>query len=255
MTFNSPRTQRGRPRLQAWGGSAEFLVIGRVAGTYYYRVQGHNVWDDSEWSETRSVVVLLPDTPTLNQINNTDGDGEYTVTWNATARATSYVLQEDTSPAFSSPTTVYSGAGQSWSAVGKAPGSYYYHVRAVGPTGESGWSSTRSATVLAPANVVITYIEYNPPGDDVQGEYVRIENSGGLAANMTNWTLADIAGHVYTFPTFTLNPGAYVRVWTKSGTDTASDLYWGRGAAVWNNTGDCAYLRDSGGSLIDGYCY
>jgi hypothetical protein len=27
------------------------------------------------------------------------------------------------------------------------------------------------------------------------------------------------------------------------------------GAAIWNNTGDCAYLRNSSGTLVDEYCY
>jgi phosphatidylserine/phosphatidylglycerophosphate/cardiolipin synthase-like enzyme len=104
-------------------------------------------------------------------------------------------------------------------------------------------------------DVRITYIEYNPPGDDVAGEYVVIQNQGGLSQVMTGWTLSDEAGHTYTFPTFTLQSGATVRVWTKSGSDTSIDLYWGRGAAVWTNTGDCAYLQDSVGTLIDTYCY
>ncbi len=107
----------------------------------------------------------------------------------------------------------------------------------------------------SPANVQIAYIEYNPPGDDVEGEYVRIENLGGSATEMTNWTLRDDASHTFTFPTFTLNAGATVRVWTKSGTNTSTDLYWGSGSAIWNNTGDTAYLRDDHGNLIDTYSY
>jgi phosphatidylserine/phosphatidylglycerophosphate/cardiolipin synthase-like enzyme len=105
------------------------------------------------------------------------------------------------------------------------------------------------------ADLQITFIEYDPPGSDVEGEYVRIENLGGSAADMTNWTLRDEADHVFTFPTFTLSPGATVQVWTKSGANTATDLYWGSGSAIWNNTGDCAYLRDSGGTAVDTYCY
>ena len=106
-----------------------------------------------------------------------------------------------------------------------------------------------------PPDVRITYIEYTPPGDDVQGEYVRIQNYSSTAANMTSWTLRDIANHVFTFPSFTLSGGGTVRVWTKSGTNTATDLYWGSGAAIWNNTGDTAYLRDAGGTLVDTYTY
>jgi hypothetical protein len=104
-------------------------------------------------------------------------------------------------------------------------------------------------------DVQITFIEYDPPGSDVEGEYVRIENVGGGVADMTDWTLRDEANKAFTFPTFTLSPGAAVQVWTKSGTDTATDLYWGSGSAIWNNTGDCAYLRDGAGTPVDTYCY
>jgi hypothetical protein len=230
---------------------------GKTAGTYYYRVRGRNPWSVGGYSNVESVTVLLPGTPTLSSINNGDGDGNYTVTWNATARAATYSLQEAPNSSFTGATTAYNGAAQSWSAVGKAYGTYYYRVRAVGPTGTSGWSNTQSATVVPPpADVNITFIDYDPPGDDVQGEYVQIANSGGTAASMTNWTLRDNANHVFTFPTFTLNPGASVKVWTKAGTNTSTDLYWGSGAAIWNNTGgDCAYLRDAGGTPVDTYCY
>jgi len=105
------------------------------------------------------------------------------------------------------------------------------------------------------ADVRITYIEYDPPGDDVEGEYVLIENQGSTAQVMTGWTLSDQAGHTYTFSAFTLQAGATVRVWTKSGVDTSTDLYWGMGTAVWNNSGDCAYLRDTGSHLVSQYCY
>ena len=30
---------------------------------------------------------------------------------------------------------------------------------------------------------------------------------------------------------------------------------YGSGSAIWNNGGDCADLRESGGGLVDTYCY
>lgn len=136
------------------------------------------------------------------------------------------------------------------------------------PTATPGATATPTATPImvtptatptsSPApipDVRITYIEYNPPGSDVEGEYVLIQNFTGSLVNMTNWTLRDQAGNTFTFPPFPLSPGASVRIWTKSGTNTAQDLYWGRGTAVWNNDGDTAYLRDSLGALIHTYSY
>jgi hypothetical protein len=105
------------------------------------------------------------------------------------------------------------------------------------------------------ADVHITFVEYDPPGSDLEGEYVRVENLGGSAADMTDWTLRDEANKVFTFPAFTLDAGATVQVWTKSDTNTSTDLYLGSGSAIWNNTGDCAHLRDSAGTPVDTYCY
>jgi phosphatidylserine/phosphatidylglycerophosphate/cardiolipin synthase-like enzyme len=110
-------------------------------------------------------------------------------------------------------------------------------------------------TAAPPADVRITFIEYNPPGDDVQGEYVSLQNFGGSSAAIADWTLRDEGNHVFTFPSFTLAPGGTLRVWTRAGTNDAGNLYWGSGSAIWNNTGDCAYLRDAQGQGVSQYCY
>lgn len=107
--------------------------------------------------------------------------------------------------------------------------------------------------------LVITDIHADAPGNDHEnenGEWVVIENQGSFSVDMTGWTLADEADHTYTFPDgFTLDAGASVTVYSGSGTDTDSELYWGSDAAIWNNSGDTAELRDEGGSLVDSYTY
>jgi hypothetical protein len=103
--------------------------------------------------------------------------------------------------------------------------------------------------------VRITYIEYNLPPDDWSSEYVKIEDFAASFVDMTGWTLSDTANNVFTFPSFALNPRAYVRVWTKGGSNTATDLYWGRSQPVWNNDHDCAYLRNTQGQQVSQYCY
>jgi endonuclease G, mitochondrial len=106
-----------------------------------------------------------------------------------------------------------------------------------------------------PPVVEIAEVLADPAGDDVAGEYVRIRNTGSGAAVLTGWTLSDLANNSYTFPTFTLAPGGEVLVWVKVGVDDGGNLYWGRAQAVWNNTGDTATLRDSGGAVIDSFTY
>ncbi len=95
--------------------------------------------------------VVIPTAPVLNPIANADLDGSYVVAWNAVSLATSYTLQEDDNNAFSSPVTAYSGAATSWSAAGKANGTYYYRVQAVNAGGSSAWSNIQSVVVAPPA--------------------------------------------------------------------------------------------------------
>lgn len=116
-----------------------------------------------------------------------------------------------------------------------------------------GPTNTPTATA-APANIEITFILYGPTNGALE-EYVRIQNLGGTAQSMTNWKLEDDANHIYTFPTFSLGPGAQVQVWTKSGSNTATNLYWGSAQAIWNNSGDTATLRNAGGAIISQCSY
>jgi len=89
----------------------------------------------------------IPDEPVLNAISNTDGDGNYTVSWSAADRATSYTLQEATNADFTDATTAYSGSGTSTSISGKADGTYYYRVKASNTYGDSDWSNVQSVNV------------------------------------------------------------------------------------------------------------
>jgi hypothetical protein len=96
------------------------------------------------------------------------------------------------------------------------------------------------------------------PQDFPLDEYIRIKNATSQSVVMTGWTLADQIGNIYTFPTFFLGAGNSVKVWTKLGIDNISNLYWGRTEPVWDDTSDCAYLRDGSGiegNLIDSLCY
>ncbi len=113
-----------------------------------------------------------------------------------------------------------------------------------------------------PPTVRITYIEYNPPGNDVVGEYVRIVNEGTTPVDLTDWILRDEAGATFVFPFFVVPAGGRVQVWTGSGINTNEHLYWGRNQAVWNNTDqdgdgdrDTAFLIDRNGNVILTYRY
>jgi len=104
----------------------------------------------------------IPDAPTLNAISNPGGSMNYTVSWNAAYLANTYTLQEATNAAFSSPVVVYGpGSGLSWSASGKATGTYYYRVKASNSYGDSGWSNVQSVQVVL---LAIMYIQNDTGG-------------------------------------------------------------------------------------------
>ena len=86
---------------------------------------------------------------------------------------------------------------------------------------------------------------------------VEITNQGSSSTVLTGWVLKDeSATHRYNFPSgFLLDAGADVRVLTGCGTDTTTSLYWCSGGAVWNNSGDTAFLLDPSGNIHAQYGY
>jgi len=108
----------------------------------------------------------------------------------------------------------------------------------------------------APSALRITHIEADAPGNDndnLNGEWVEIHNAGTEAADLTGWVLKDeSASHRYHFPDgFPIDVGAVVLVFTGCGNDTSDELYWcERGSAVWNNSGDTAFLLDPSGNTV-----
>jgi len=113
-----------------------------------------------------------------------------------------------------------------------------------------------AASAQAAKGVAIKHIEFDPPGRDIDGEFVRIENSSAGAINLGGWVLRDEGGkHSYTFPVFTLPAGRAVLLWSKRGTDDSANLYWGNASAIWNNTGDTAILLDATGNEVTRFSY
>ena len=94
---------------------------------------------------------------------------------------------------------------------------------------------------------------------DPLNEYVSIHNFNYDVADLTGWFLRDDGLNRYNFPiNFIIPSGKTIRVWTKEGTNTITDLYWGSEVEVWNDFNECAYLRDDSegeNELVDVYCY
>ncbi len=115
-------------------------------------------------------------------------------------------------------------------------------------------AGTPALTESLPA-IQIVDIDYAPTTAPLD-EVVILRNEGDMPQDMTGWTLEDMQGHRYVFPSFVLEAGARVKVWTKEGEDTNADLFWGIRTRVWNdNDPDTATLKNSQGEVIDAFTY
>ena len=121
-------------------------------------------------------------------------------------------------------------------------------------SGRGVWSSGACGPPAA-VDLVISEINADAPGDDnlnKNGEWVTIRSRSG-AADLTGFILKDeSATHRYSFPDgFVLAEGASVRVFTGCGSNSETNLYWcNPRSAVWNNSGDTAFLLDANGNLV-----
>ncbi|WP_328462114.1 lamin tail domain-containing protein [Actinoplanes sp. NBC_00393] len=119
---------------------------------------------------------------------------------------------------------------------------------------------TKPPVPAAPAagSVQFTRIYYNSPGTDkrtnksINGEYFRLTNKTKKTINLIGWTVRDRAGNLYRFTSnYYLAAGNSTIVHTGKGSNTRTVRFWGKTKFVWNNGGDGATLRTSGGKTID----
>ena len=105
----------------------------------------------------------------------------------------------------------------------------------------------------ATTNLFITDVIQAPfPSESGGDEHIVVKNEGPGDQDMTGWSLTNERLRRYWFPAgFLLPANTSVRVWTKSGTDTQGDLYWGSEEEIWDDQDGIAYLRDPGGNLVD----
>jgi len=104
----------------------------------------------------------------------------------------------------------------------------------------------------------MTAFHYNAFGNDnenLNDEYFILRNDSATAVDMNGWTVRDEASHVYRFPQFVLPSGTTVTIFTGSGINTATALYWNQDQAVWNNDGDTLVLSDAADDLVMDYTY
>jgi len=204
--------------------------------TYYWRVNATNAGGTSDWSSVWSftTIVEAPQAPTL--VSPLDGATDIpvspTLTWNASAGATSYRVQISTTPSFN--TTVVDSdriKGTSFTA-GRLLSKtiHYWRVNATNLGGTSAWSSIWSFTTIAVSSV-------EQISNIVPGEYHLSQNFPN-PFNPTTTILFDLPQSVYvTLKIYTalgkevaavvseyLSAGSYKVEWNANG--LASGVYY-----------------------------
>ena len=81
---------------------------------------------------------------------------------------------------------------------------------------------------------------------DVDSERVTIEHNGDREISLAGWRLADQDGNSYRFPALVLHPGGSVELYSRTGEDSVTRLYWNQTEAVWEE-GEEARLLDPNG--------
>lgn len=105
----------------------------------------------------------------------------------------------------------------------------------------------------ARSDIVIAWVEYNPPGPDnevLNDEWVEIVNEGSVAVDLTGWTLRDESSqNRYTFDR-SLPAEERVLVRSGCGDEGGEDAYWCAEQSIWSNGGDTAILQDTHGNVV-----
>jgi micrococcal nuclease len=104
-------------------------------------------------------------------------------------------------------------------------------------------------------NLTIDYIEYDPEGEEADAEYLVLTNHENYNVTMVGWFLQDEAAQTAYEFNLTIESNTTIRIYTGSGTDNSTTIFWGWHQGIWNNSGDFAILQDENGYMVDSYRY
>lgn len=82
---------------------------------------------------------------------------------------------------------------------------------------------------------------------DIENERVQIISVADMPVDLRGWELTDGKGRYFFFPAIKLYPGGSINLFSRSGVDTAIELYWRQPLAIWSS-GDVVELADPDGN-------
>lgn len=123
---------------------------------------------------------------------------------------------------------------------------------------------------VGPGTLRITQIDANPPGPDLDAEFIEIINVTDATLDLQGCRVGDFRGRqgprrIYSFDSsFTLDPVSstsgrrFLRIFSGAGVTTSPpviQLPLNRRAPVWNNAGDTGWIRNEVDQLVDSFTY
>ena len=152
------------------GVLATVSVTGLASGNGTLDMQDSTATDPngatSPVTETDGTFVVSGDglsAPVINDINNSDGDGNFPVGWAPVSGATGYTLQERFNGG--SWSEIYSGPNTNTNRTNRSDGEWCYRVRAYDNSEDSNWSAiecTTVSTTVSPPQAPTLYSIGNP---------------------------------------------------------------------------------------------
>ena len=126
----------------------------------------------------------------------------------------------------------------------------------VTPTVVSSTPRAHVPTTQNPSIEITTIFYQGVVSDEQPDEYVEIINNGSAVVQLQGWTLENNANNVYYFTPYKIEPGEKCRIYTNEfHPETCGFSFYETISAIWNDSNDCAYLRDKNGNLIAEKCY
>jgi hypothetical protein len=108
--------------------------------------------------------------------------------------------------------------------------------------------ATMSASSLLPLGVPVIEIGEVVGAGSLNSEGVLLRRVGDGELRLNGWRLEDNAGHRFTFPDIVLFKGGSVRVFSRAGSNTVNELYWGLDRSVWTSGRSVVLYDDQGNS-------
>ncbi|MBA2729396.1 MAG: lamin tail domain-containing protein [Euzebyaceae bacterium] len=143
---------------------------------------------------------------------------------------------------------------------------YFLDAVRAADSGQRLWDDERCAAGPQAEAIIRMWVQWDAPGNDllnVNGEWVKIQNLGITALDLSGWWLRDYTLKRYPFPAgTTVAPGETLTVHVGVGSNTTVRRYLGRSTALFLNPdasagaiGDAIYLFDPDGDMRAHFTY